>query len=82
MMTGRDLIVYILENGLEDKPIYEDGNILGFMNEVEAAIKFGVGAPTIRAWYAMGMLDGVFVSNALYIPVNAQLSVKNGDNDD
>ena len=39
-MTGRDLIMYILSNGLENEPIYENGKILGFMNEMEAAIKF------------------------------------------
>ena len=30
MMTGRDLIIYILENGLEDKEVLDGGKILGF----------------------------------------------------
>lgn len=47
-MTGRDLILYILTNGLEDKPIYEDGKILGFLTATEAAEKFNVGLATIK----------------------------------
>ena len=42
-MTGRDLILHILMNGLEDKPIYEDGKILGFLTAKEAAEKINVG---------------------------------------
>lgn len=79
MMTGRDLIVYILENGLEDEPVYEDGKILGFLNEMEAAIKFGVTAATIRAWVALDMLDGMVIGDAIYIPTNAKISIKNGE---
>lgn len=72
MMTGRDLIIYILQNGLEDEPIYVDGKILGFMNEMEAAIKFGVTTATIHTWVALKQLDGVQVGCMLYIPANAE----------
>ena len=40
MMTGRDLIMYILNNSLEDEPVYDDGRVLGFISIVEAAAKF------------------------------------------
>ena len=30
MMTGRDLIIYILENGLEDKEVFDGDRMLGF----------------------------------------------------
>ncbi len=72
-MTGRDLIVYILRNGLEDSPIYEDGKILGFITAVEAAEKFEVGIATIKIWVNEGMLDGVRIGEELYIPANAEL---------
>ena len=71
MMTGRDLIVYILQNGLENEPIYEDGKILGFMNEMGAAIKFGVSTATIRVWADLNTLDAVKIGNDYYIPANA-----------
>lgn len=72
MMTGRDLILYILQNGLEDEPVFEDGIFLGFMNEMEAAIKFGVGTSTIRVWVDMKMLPAIKLGNSLYIPANAE----------
>lgn len=71
MMTGRDLILYILKNGLEDEPVYENGSILGFMNEMEAAVKFNVNTATIRTWVELKQLDGVSIGNVIYIPINA-----------
>ena len=72
MMSGRDLILYILQNGLEDKPVFENGKILGFMTIDEAALKFEVGAATILTWYQLGKLPGVQVYDSIYIPVNAE----------
>lgn len=71
-MTGRDLILYILSNNLEDEPLYKDGKILGFMNEAEAAVKFNVGVTTIRIWYRLKILEGVKIGEALYFPANAK----------
>lgn len=72
MVTGRDLIIHILANGLEDKPVYEDGKLLGFMTPEEAAVKFKVGLATIYIWFDLKMLDGVRITDALYIPFNAE----------
>ena len=41
-MTGRDLIIYIMQNNLEDEVVLKDGFFVGFMDENEAAAKFGV----------------------------------------
>lgn len=68
---GRDLIMYILANGLEDKPVFEDGRILGFMTEKEAAIKYGVGRATIRVWIDMGFLKGYKIGDMFLIPANS-----------
>jgi len=78
-MTGRDLIIYILENGLEDKPIYEAGKLLGFLTDVDAAIKFGVGVETIRVWVVLHQLEGVVIGDQLYIPANAENPLSKGD---
>lgn len=75
-MTGRDLIIYILSNGLEDEPIFKDGKVLGFMTEVEAALKFNVGIATIRVWCDCNMIDHVLIGKELYIPVNAEFYKK------
>ena len=49
-MTGRDLIVYIMLNKLEDEQVFKDGKLLGFLTEAEAAEIMNVGVATIRAW--------------------------------
>lgn len=72
-MTGRELIIYILANGLEDKPVLDDGEILGFMSIEKAAVKFGVGYGTIRAWITMGRLKAFLFANKYYIPADAEL---------
>ena len=76
-MTGRELIIYILANGLEDEPIYEDGKILGFITAAEAAEKFNVGLATIKVWVNEGTLDGIRIGEELYIPANADLKETN-----
>ena len=41
-MTGRDLIIFIMENRLEDETIFENGDIPGFMTIDQAAEKWNV----------------------------------------
>lgn len=67
-MTGRDLIIYILENNMEDKNIFEimlsTNNLL---NVNKAAEKFNVGTATINAWITNGYLKAVIVNGEKYI---------------
>lgn len=65
-MTGRDLILYILQNNLENEVVIKDGIFIWLMDENEAAVKFGVGLSTIRAWYVCGMLSGTKIGDHLY----------------
>ena len=65
-MTGKELILYILQNNLENTVVLEDGFFVGFMTEEEAALKFGVGVATIRAWYDCKMLKGTKIGDSLY----------------
>ena len=41
-------------------------------SEMEAAIKFDVGAATIRAWVGMNMLPSIKIGDVIYIPANAE----------
>ena len=66
-MTGRDLIVYILQNNLEDEPVFKDGKFIGFVTDVEAAKNMGVGVATIHAMIEQGMLEGVQINNIVYV---------------
>jgi hypothetical protein len=65
-MTGKELILYILLNNLEDTVVFENGIFVGLMTEEEAAIKFGVGMAQIRAWYHCKMLKGTMIGDSLY----------------
>lgn len=65
-MTGKDLILYILHNNLEDEVVLEDGFFVGFMDENEAAAKFSVGVWTIQVWHTLGVLDGIKIGDRLY----------------
>ena len=71
-MTGRDLIIHILKNNLEDEPIFENGNLIGFMNSDEAALKFNVGSATIEIWCKMDIIPNIMIGDTFYIPVDAE----------
>lgn len=72
-MTGRELVIYILENGLEDDEIIDEaGNPAGMMTPEEAAEKFEVPLATITAWLGTGKLASFFIGGTHYIPQNAQ----------
>ena len=65
-MTGKEMILYILQNNLENTIVLKDGIFIGFMTEEEAAIKFNVGVATIRAWYCCKWLKGTQIGDSLY----------------
>ena len=48
-MTGRELIMYILENHLEDEPVFQNGTFVGYVSDVKFAEMLGVGVATVRA---------------------------------
>lgn len=70
-MTGRDLIIYILENGLEDEPIIQDGMIvmknLGYIPLDEAALILKVGFTTILSLLMRGDITGLRICGKTYI---------------
>ena len=70
-MTYRDLIIYVLENHLEDEEIFKDGKIAGFMTVEEAATKYEVGLNTISVWINMNMLPYTRLGDFMFIPENA-----------
>lgn len=47
-MTGRDLILYILANNLENEPVFKNGKFIGFDTEESFAAKHNVGIETVR----------------------------------
>lgn len=72
-MTGRELILYILENGLEDDEIIDkEGNPAGMMSLEEAAEEFEVPIATITAWLGSGKLQSFYIGGTHYIPANSE----------
>lgn len=58
-MTGRDLIVYILQNGLENEEIFKDGKFIGLKTVCEVAEELNVGVETVRAWCKLHMIEHI-----------------------
>lgn len=69
-MTGRDLILYIVSNHLEDTEFFTDGRLPGFMTVEETAVKMGVGQATVLAWVSRGQLAHIKIGDVFYIPAN------------
>lgn len=76
-MTGRELILYILANDLENEPVFKDGKFLGFLSAAEYAVTKNVGEETVRLWVDLGYLDGLVIHDELYIPYYAEV-IKRG----
>ena len=72
-MTGRELIVYILTNGLEDEPIVQDGKFIGFLTMSDVATKMGVGVATVGTWIFQGRLKCVMIGGMPFIPGDFEL---------
>jgi len=69
-MTGRELIIHILNNNLEDEPIFKDGKLTGFKTIGEVAEELEVGAATVLTWLNLGYLDCIVLGSMIFIPEN------------
>ena len=68
-MTGRELIIYILENHLEDEPVFQNGTFVGYVSDVKFAEMLGVGVATVHAWIMMGSIkDAIMIGDAMFVP--------------
>lgn len=77
MLTGRDLIIYILANNLEDAPIYDKGKLLGFVTIHEAAAQANVGVATVFAWLQRSQIKGVVIGGEIFIPADFKSPLDN-----
>lgn len=78
-MTGREIVIYIMQNGLEDEEVFKNGIFIGLMDEKEAALKFNVGTSTIRTWWVMRKLPGFYINDKLYFFKDVQDPRKNDE---
>ena len=71
-MTYGDLIVYIIQNNLVNEEVFQNGKLAGFISIPEAAVKFGVGESTVRAWICMGTINYIQFNGLVLIPQNVE----------
>lgn len=67
-MTGRDLIIYILNNNLENEPVFKNGKLLGFKTINEVAVENGVGCETVKVWTQLDMVPHINLIAPILIP--------------
>lgn len=68
-MTGRDLIIIILDNHLEDAEMSTYAS--KFMKDEKVASIFGVGMATVKAWYENNYFEVAFQENGvIYVHKN------------
>lgn len=72
-MTGRDLIIYIMKNNLEDEQVFQNGSFIGFITMDEAATTLNVGVGTVYAWMVMGQLDYVRIGEEYLVSASSKL---------
>ena len=80
-MTGRELIIYIMMNGLEDEPVFKDGTFVGFLSAEQVAEQMDVGLATVYTWLYQKRLPGVIIGNVAYIPADYGLEFKERSTD-
>lgn len=77
MITGRDLIIYILENGFEDVPIFSNETFIGFYTIEQYAERSGYGVETIKAKIIMGQIEGAVSIGDTYLIAKDMLKGEN-----
>ena len=82
-MTGRELIIFILENHLEEVSIFDGDTLPGLMTLDEAAVKWHSGRNPLKALFEMGKISGVIIDEKIYIHKNVEnpFSKKGKDHD-
>ena len=68
-MTGRELIMYILENHLEDEPVFQNGTFIGYVPDAKLAEMLGVGVATVHTWILLGRVkDAIMIGDTMFVP--------------
>ena len=65
-MTGKDLIIYILKNNLENENI-EYILAQTFLTKERVAIRLGVGVETVKTMAQLDLLPSIMINGELYI---------------
>lgn len=72
-MTGRDLVLYIINNDLLDVEMDAKAKEL-FMTVEEAAVKLGISTTSLQDMLKLGLIDYVIFDEVAYIHKDVQLA--------
>ncbi len=78
-MTGRELILYIVENHLEDFEMFDDNMLPKVMTVDETALKWGCGPSTVKALIDMGTVKGIKTKTMYLVLMSNKNPFKKGD---
>ena len=67
-MTGKELIIYILENNLESSPVFEDDTFVGFVPAGRAAEELDIGLASLWIMLELYDVDYIEVNGDVYLP--------------
>lgn len=77
-MTGRELIIFILENNFEDVEFTNVCDILGVMTVKQAALKWNTGEATIKTLFELKKIPGWKNGENIYILEQPNPLIKRG----
>ena len=66
-MTGREIILYILENKLEDRELFTDKLMPLFVTADHAAVKWNCGTAIVKAMIEMKKVKGVKIGDNYFV---------------
>lgn len=69
-MNGRELIIYILENHLEEQDLFADGILPLFITVEEAAVKWNCGSATVKTMIDLNKVKGSKIGEKYFVLAN------------
>lgn len=71
-MTGKDVILYILQNNLENEEVLNPGTSILVIGEVDLAAYNEVGIATVHTWFDQGDFEGFKIGDVVFnvLPVD------------
>ena len=71
-MTGKELMMAIIENDMEDEDIFGDKGLFGFLHVKllpveQVALRYRVGVETVHAWCLLGRMKEIRIGGKIYI---------------
>ena len=76
-MTGKELIIYILENDLGDSPVFEDNTFIGFVPAGRVAEELGIGLTSLWIKLELYDVDYIEVNGDVYLPFDYKSKLPN-----